>query len=694
MTILQFCNAKNNSVSAFGGKASSLINLTKNGFNVPNGFVISTNVFNNFLKYNGIKIKIDILVSKLIINDIKGMENISFEIQKIFSKAEIPSKTIERILKEFNALGTKYVAVRSSANVEDSSTNTWAGQFETYLNTTNAELIDNIKKCWQSLFLPKALMYRARNNMINKNISVAVIVQKMVDSQISGIGFSTDPVNNDMNNIIIEAGFGLGEAIVSGQIIPDTYTVDKRDLNIVKKVNYQSKAIYKSGIKTISKQDGYKQKLSDKQIIEVTNNIKKIEEIYKHPVDIEFAYNDTKFYLLQARPITTFIDSNCDTECKIDNNLIEYIKSQKWGAFKNTNRPLLFASMWVHGIRNPLKDVISEIEVEDIEVNTILNRPIRCFNLNKGSLAKKELLNLNIILDYIDDDYNTLKEAQNVIDLITSAMNSSNYEEVCSNSLRFISLYDKMSFYECYINGLLNVLYQNKKYYENVDIVLQISNKWRNDESIDNSSGIFIYVAQFLLNRKKINIPRELIVKYFHISEFIKMLKDELSDKEIIDIVERRKKHGYILLNLTDQNTVLDIKSETKVIEDYIYSVHLSITKQRFNGLELIGESTFRSDDYVRGECVVIYQEEDLSSEIDLANKILVTTMTTPNFIPYINGVKGIVTDNGGIICHAAIISREYRIPCIIGTEAATSIYKTGDFIEMNIKDGIIKKIL
>lgn len=695
MSIVPFSSVSDNNLSLLGGKASSLVTLTQNGFNIPNGFVISTDEFRGFLEYNNIKQTIDSLIANLCVSDIKRVELISKEIQGVCTKTTILEDISEKIIAQFDALNVGYVAVRSSANVEDSRSNAWAGQFETYLYTTKDDLIDNIKKCWQSLYTTKALMYRARNHMIDTDIAVAVIVQEMVDSQISGIGFSINPVNNDKNNIIIEAGFGLGESIVSGLITPDTYIVDKRNNYISKKINCQTKAIYKSGIKTISKQTGTKQKLTDMQIIEVSQSIKKIEEIYSYPVDIEFAYYGDKFYLLQARPITTSLGS-IDTKAKVDKEIMNYIRARTWGVFKNTKRYLLPASMWVHGIRNPIKEIIDKIEVEDIEVNTVSNRTLRCFNVYTGALTKKHLPNSSLIMKHIGDNYSIVKEAENILNKIDNQIKNSDYDNIIKNALSFIGLYDKISFYECYINGLINVLHQHKDDFDNTEEVLATANKWRNDEFMEHLFCKFLNVVDYLLARKQLKIEVSELAKYLHINDFIRLLNNEISNQELMDIIKRRKTHGYILLNLAYpqyQNIVLDSTTGTKEVEDFIYSVHANVTRQQFNGVELKGESTFKSNDSVRGECVIINQEQDLSSDVNLDNKILVTTMTTPNFLPYINGVKGIITDNGGLICHAAIISREYKIPCIIGTEAATSIYKTGDLVEMNLIDGVIKKI-
>ena len=206
--------------------------------------------------------------------------------------------------------GYGLVAVRSSATAEDSKTASWAGELETYLNVTEKYVIKYVIRCWSSLFTPRAIFYRFEKKLHKKPVSVAVVIQEMVQSEISGIAFTVHPVTKDRNQMVIEAGFGLGEAIVSGQITPDTYVVHKDDFSILDiNVSEQTMAIVKSGAKNIHKKlsakRGGKQKLSGKQIVEIAKLCKKIEQHYKHPQDIEWAFCKGKFFITQSRPITT-----------------------------------------------------------------------------------------------------------------------------------------------------------------------------------------------------------------------------------------------------------------------------------------------------------------------------------------------------------------------------------------------------
>jgi len=194
----------------------------------------------------------------------------------------------------------------------------------------------------------------------------------------------------------------------------------------------------------------------------------------------------------------------------------------------------------------------------------------------------------------------------------------------------------------------------------------------------------------------KRNISGQDFLNYVHIYEFLSLLNGKIKPEAILKIIKKRKKYGYVLLNLRDksyQNRIIDFgEDEFSPIEKIISDTHDEITKNKIKGKSIIGKPTITSDAIITGECVVINEEKELPKH-NLNGKILVTVMTSPNFMPYLKDVKAIITDNGGVICHAAIISRELGIPCIMGTEIATNFFKTGDKVKMDMKAGSIEKI-
>src|SRR3989339_800824 len=220
--------------------------MTQAGIPVPEGFVILSNAFEKFIEETDLNVEIDAVLDTVDIKEVHTVENASEKIQAIILSKEMPVDIKAEILEFFKNLDCKFVAVRSSATSEDSASAAWAGQLDSFLNTTDETLLENVKKCWASLFTPRAIFYRFEKKLKKNKISVSVVIQKMVNSEESGIAFSVHPVTQDKNQIIIEAGFGLGEAIVSGSVTPDSYVVNKQKFNILDiHVNEQTKALYK-----------------------------------------------------------------------------------------------------------------------------------------------------------------------------------------------------------------------------------------------------------------------------------------------------------------------------------------------------------------------------------------------------------------------------------------------------------------
>ena len=297
-------------IAIAGGKGASLGEMTKSKIPVPLGFVVLANAFDKFLEETDLGVEIDAKLKKINHKDINSVDRASNEIRDLINDVTFPKDIAKEILAEFNKLETKYVAVRSSATAEDSLVASWAGELESYLNATKADLLENVKKCWASLFTPRAIFYRYEKKLHKQKVSVAVVIQKMIQSEISGVVFTAHPVTKDKDQMVIEAGYGLGEAIVGGKITPDTYVIDKKKKTILdKNISRQKMMIVRnnSGTKeiTVPKSKQNKQKLADKQIIKLAQICEKIEAHYKAPQDIEWAFEKGKFYIVQSRSITT-----------------------------------------------------------------------------------------------------------------------------------------------------------------------------------------------------------------------------------------------------------------------------------------------------------------------------------------------------------------------------------------------------
>lgn len=300
-----------NDAGIAGGKGASLGEMTQAGIPVPPGFVVLAAAFEKFLEEANLNQELDTIFHSVRHEEMRTVELASEKIQLLITGAQMPVDIADAIRTAHVALGAEYVAVRSSATAEDSQSAAWAGQLDTFLNTTPDSLLENVQKCWASLFTPRAIFYRFEKGMHGSKISVAVVVQKMVQSEVSGIAFSVHPVTEDRNQLIIEAGFGLGEAIVSGQVTPDSYVIEKEPRRIIdKSVNFQSRALWRGENggniwRQLSEIEGNKPALTDEQALELAEMVLGIERHYGFPCDIEWAYEAGQFYITQSRPITT-----------------------------------------------------------------------------------------------------------------------------------------------------------------------------------------------------------------------------------------------------------------------------------------------------------------------------------------------------------------------------------------------------
>ncbi|MEK6958815.1 MAG: phosphoenolpyruvate synthase [archaeon] len=315
-TLLWFEEVTMKDVPKVGGKGASLGEMTLANFPVPGGFIVTSDTYFKFVRERKIQDRIVKAIDVIDVENTAELEKTSAEIRELIEKTPMIPEIKSEIIKAYRVMQTQqngkklYVAVRSSATAEDLPEASFAGQQETYLNIIGEEeVVKAVQRCWASLFTARAVYYRKRQGFATDQVGLCAVVQKMVQSDISGIMFTADP-NGDMTKIIIEAGFGLGETIVSGSVTPDNYTVTKSTLKIAdKKINKQEWMLTREDNENIRINLGEKkaaiQKLSDAKIIELAEIGRNIENHYKKGMDIEWAMEDNVLYIVQARPITT-----------------------------------------------------------------------------------------------------------------------------------------------------------------------------------------------------------------------------------------------------------------------------------------------------------------------------------------------------------------------------------------------------
>jgi rifampicin phosphotransferase len=285
--------------------------MLKAGFPVPEGFVLVVDAYRRFVSHNNIDVSIDHFLNALNGDDYENVASASHKIQNLFKQAEIPLDIVAEIDKAYIQLGFSEVAVRSSANAEDLPGTSFAGQYETYLNVKGKDqLYRAIKMCWASLWNDRALLYRLKHRIFGSGLAQGVVVQRLINSEKSGVMFTANPVNSRRDQVVVNSSWGLGEAIVDGDVNPDQWIVDKKK-QIILNENIADKEIM-----TTRNQNGtelmvvaidmVKQaSLCPKEVLELSECGMSIEKHFGYPQDIEWAFFKKDFYITQSRPITS-----------------------------------------------------------------------------------------------------------------------------------------------------------------------------------------------------------------------------------------------------------------------------------------------------------------------------------------------------------------------------------------------------
>ncbi|MFH1663504.1 MAG: PEP/pyruvate-binding domain-containing protein, partial [archaeon] len=320
-SIMWFREIKKEDIPFVGGKGANLGEMISEAFPVPQGFVVTAQAYFKFIEEKGIKSEIVRKIDAIEVEKTAELEKVSAEIRELILRTPMNrmleteirdsySKMNERRIAFISTREEEFVAVRSSATAEDLPEASFAGQQETFLNVKGRnDVVEAVKKCWASLFTARAVYYRKKQNFETDKVGIAVVIQKMVESEVAGILFTAEPTG-DTTKIIIEAGYGLGEAVVSGSITPDTYTIEKATFKIIeKKISKQEWSIERAETgnekRDVSKTKQMKQKLEDKYIVQLAKIGRQIENHYKKPMDIEWALENKQLFIVQARPITT-----------------------------------------------------------------------------------------------------------------------------------------------------------------------------------------------------------------------------------------------------------------------------------------------------------------------------------------------------------------------------------------------------
>ena len=317
-----------------GGKGASLARMAAAGLPVPPGFHVTTEAYRRFVEENHLRDGILAAVAQAQTGDPATLESASQQIQSLIAQGTMPGEIAGAIRQQYCELGADLpVAVRSSATAEDLPEASFAGQLETYLNVRGPDaVLDAVKRCWASLWTGRAIGYRQRQGIRPEEVSIAVVVERLVPAQAAGVAFTANPVTGARDEMMINAAWGLGEAVVSGQVTPDTFVINKQTGVIA------SQEIASKEVMTVRSHEGTceepvpagKRKqaaLEPAQVAELARLGAAIEQLYGHPTDIEWAICDGQVFIVQARPVTALPEWRAPMEWKTPRKGARYFRA-------------------------------------------------------------------------------------------------------------------------------------------------------------------------------------------------------------------------------------------------------------------------------------------------------------------------------------------------------------------------------
>ncbi|MBQ9330859.1 MAG: hypothetical protein IJ221_07805 [Oscillibacter sp.] len=300
---------------AAGGKGASLCRMSRAGLPVPPGFIVRSETFNAFMEANGLWDYVFEKIDTIDFSSNASLIAVAAEIRQHIISCPVPADIAADIVARYGQIGSGHepVAVRSSGTAEDLDDASFAGQQETYLFVIGSDdVVQFIKECWASLYNDRAIFYRREKKFDERSISIAVVVQRMVNAEKAGVMFTSNPILNDHDQVLLEAAWGLGEAVVSGIVTPDNLTISKSTGEVVSEYISEKETMVvrlseRGGTKEIPVPDELREApvLTEAERGALVDLARKIEAFYQKPEDIEWAITEGQVYLLQSRPITT-----------------------------------------------------------------------------------------------------------------------------------------------------------------------------------------------------------------------------------------------------------------------------------------------------------------------------------------------------------------------------------------------------
>lgn len=654
-------------VELAGGKGASLGELMQAGANVPPGFVVTSVAFEQFMNADGHRAFIDDILQKLEADEVSA-NTAAKEIAAHLTDVPMPADIVTAIEEGTKQLGVERVSVRSSATCEDSGASAWAGQLETYLNVTPEHIATKVRDCWLSMFRASAMSYGAAHGFGPRQTSVAVVVQQMVPSEVSGVGFSVHPVTQEPNIQLLEACFGLGEAIVSGRIVPDQYVIERESGDVLETmIGAQREGLFMdtgagtSHWQTLAER-GKERKLTEQQVVEYGRMMAKIHDHYGHPVDTEWAFAGGKFHVLQSRPITTLAE-------EYEESLIA--NPEMWMKIVRRPMTLLDTSIWAHWLDHqqidreigPPVDRAMSIQDEGGMANHfVVNQDQQGAIDRLADMWQNDRPQLIALLEKAHDVYNTsLERVQNHSGEFRDLDEAAEFlADVAQHTTVFPSWVllacEQHGFEDQEVRGLAEGL-RSHSLYPTIEHHIIKPLAMKATEALGFSAP---EMAPQVITWKEMHsgsLDRETLEARLADIQAGKRFFFQFLDGQ--DTVRFLSQTGYLLMRLAKQRKIVPST----------------------NPDVLSGQPAWPGVCRARARVIM---SADGSEETIEDGEVLVSIQSNPSLMPLLRHCGAVVTDDGGIVCHAAIIARELRKPTLIGTGRATSIIRTGDLVEVD----------
>jgi len=665
----------NRHVGIAGGKGASLGELIRAGLPVPSGFVVTRSAFDAFMAVADRESRVSKTIGQLERRELEP-EAASSDLLETLSSVPAPLEIATAIEALFPSLETERVSVRSSATCEDGSESAWAGQLNTYLGVPLQDIVDRVRDCWLSIFRPSALAYGAAHGYGGGQFGVAVVVQTMIASEISGIGFSVHPVTQEPGIHLIEAGLGQGEAIVSGQIVPDQYIVSAREKRILDRVvAHQKKAIYlgEEGVGTrwqeLTEARGKAQKLTDLQILEYSGLLGRIHDHYRRPVDTEWAMTDGRFHVIQARPITTLaaeydqalVDEKFEWQAGVRRpmSLLEVSILAHWMDTEHAGTQIGFKADHFLNVQDDagmanmfLTREACEVAFENLTQMIRSDRP-RLIALLRRSLQMSEAgtAGVKVISNYIHD----MKSAGEYFIEVGEFTTSLPAWLLKSMDLAHI---DDPEIHEIAQILRAQTLYPSVERQVVEPVAMQVA-----EEIGFSEPEQIMHVASWHELCERSVTPDTLDQRLEWVREEKKFVYQCLKGRESLRFVSET---GYLMSRIARMRQVPQTEDPNVIRGQTAWpGVH-------------------------RGRARVVLAPDAVGQTIN-DGEVLVSIQSSPALMPLLTRAGAIVTDEGGVACHAAIICRELKIPTLIGTARATHDIRTGDLLEVDATAGEVR---